>query len=47
MGQPLGEPAYGNPAELGLGVLAASGVRPIGAALLDGRLPLPTGAGSR
>jgi hypothetical protein len=34
------EPAYGNLAELGLGVLAAFGVRPIGAVLLDEKLGL-------
>lgn len=32
------EPAYGNLAELGLGVLAAFGVEPIGAVLLDEKL---------
>ena len=34
------EPAYGNLAELGLGVLAAFGVRPIGELLLDEKLGL-------
>ena len=34
------EPAYGNIAELGLGVLAAFGVRPIGVVLLDEKLGL-------
>ena len=34
------EPAYGNLAELGLGVLAAFGVRPIGEVLLDEKLGL-------
>jgi leucyl aminopeptidase (aminopeptidase T) len=34
------EPAYGNIAELGLGVLAAFGVRPVGAVLLDEKLGL-------
>jgi hypothetical protein len=34
------EPAYANLAELGLGVLAAFGVRPIGAVLLDEKLGL-------
>jgi hypothetical protein len=34
------EPAYGNLAELGLGVLAAFGVKPIGAVLLDEKLGL-------
>ena len=32
------EPAYGNMAELGLGVLAAFGIRPIGKVLLDEKL---------
>lgn len=34
------EPAYANLAELGLGVLAAFGVRPVGAVLLDEKLGL-------
>jgi hypothetical protein len=34
------EPAYGNLAELGLGVLAAFGVQPLGAVLLDEKLGL-------
>jgi leucyl aminopeptidase (aminopeptidase T) len=34
------EPAYGNIAELGLGVLAAFGVKPIGKVLLDEKLGL-------
>lgn len=34
------EPAYGNLAELGLGVLAAFGVKPVGAVLLDEKLGL-------
>lgn len=34
------EPAYGNMAELGLGVLADLGVRPVGAILLDEKLGL-------
>jgi leucyl aminopeptidase (aminopeptidase T) len=34
------EPAYGNIAELGLGVLAAFGVKPVGAVLLDEKLGL-------
>jgi hypothetical protein len=34
------EPAYGNIAELGLGVLAAFGVKPVGAILLDEKLGL-------
>ena len=34
------EPAYGNLAELGLGVLAAFGVKPIGEILLDEKLGL-------
>lgn len=34
------EPAYGNIAELGLGVLAAFGVQPVGAGLLDEKLGL-------
>ncbi len=34
------EPAYGNLAELGLGVLAAFGVKPIGVVLLDEKLGL-------
>ena len=34
------EPAYGNLAELGLGVLAAFGVKPIGKVLLDEKLGL-------
>ena len=34
------EPAYGNMAELGLGVLAAFGVKPIGKVLLDEKLGL-------
>ena len=34
------EPAYGNIAELGLGVLADLGVRPVGAILLDEKLGL-------
>ncbi len=34
------EPAYGNLAELGLGVLAAFGLKPIGAVLLDEKLGL-------
>ncbi len=34
------EPAYGNIAELGLGVLAAFGVKPIGKILLDEKLGL-------
>jgi leucyl aminopeptidase (aminopeptidase T) len=33
-----GEPAYGNIAELGLGVLAAFGVKPVGKVLLDEKL---------
>ena len=35
-----GEPAYGNIAELGLGVLAAFGIKPIGKVLLDEKLGL-------
>ena len=34
------EPAYGNLAELGLGVLAAFGIKPIGEILLDEKLGL-------
>ncbi|MEZ4430749.1 MAG: hypothetical protein R3A51_23980, partial [Nannocystaceae bacterium] len=34
------EPAYGNIAELGLGVLAEFGVEPVGATLLDEKLGL-------
>ena len=34
------EPAYGNIAELGLGVLAAFGVKPVGKVLLDEKLGL-------
>ena len=36
----LAEPAYGNLAELGLGVLAEWGIRPIGSVLLDEKLGL-------
>ena len=36
----LREPAYGNLAELGLGVLAAFGVQPVGEVLLDAKLGL-------
>lgn len=36
----VAEPAYANLAELGLGVLAAFGVRPVGAVLLDEKLGL-------